>query len=77
MLPFLLIFKTNNMTQKKSKTIYLKLSNDEVETVIIALMESKLPKSKDDVNISRHGYSWNKENEKVFEKIQKQSWEQQ
>jgi hypothetical protein len=56
------------MTQLKSKTIFLKLSEDEIETVIIALMESKLPKSKDD--------GWNEESQKVFQKIQKQSWEQ-
>ena len=64
------------MIHLKSKTIFLKLSSDEVETVTDALMESKLPKSKDDDNISRYGYSWNEETEKVFQKIQKQSWEQ-
>ena len=56
------------MTQLKSKTIFLKLSEDEIETVIIALLDSKLPKSKDD--------GWNEESQKVFQKIQKQSWEQ-
>jgi len=57
------------MKQLKSKTIFLKLSEDEIETLIIAIYQSQLPKSKDTDG-------WNEESLKVEEKIQQARWEQ-
>jgi len=57
------------MKQLKSKTIFLKLSEDEIETLIIAIYQSQLPKLKDTDG-------WNEESLKVEEKIQQARWEQ-
>ena len=54
------------MTQ--SKTIYLKLSDDEVETLIIAMYQSKLPVSKDN--------GWNEETRKLEQKLEQARFEQ-
>ena len=56
------------MKNSKNKKIWLYLTEDEVETVWIALLESKLPKSKDN--------GWNEENEKVQKKIAQMRLEQ-
>ena len=54
------------MTQ--SKTIHLKLSDDEVETLIDALYQSKLPVSKDN--------GWNEETRKLEQKLEQARFEQ-
>lgn len=54
--------------KQENKKFWLYLTEDEVETVIIALLDSKLPKSKDN--------GWNEESEKVQEKISQMRWEQ-
>jgi len=48
--------------KQENKKFWLYLTEDEIETVIIALLDSKLPKSKDN--------GWNEESRKVEKKIQ-------
>ena len=55
--------------KQENEILYrLYLTCDEIETLLTALQESKLPKSKDD--------GWNEENEKVLQKVAKMRWEQ-
>ena len=54
--------------KQENKKLCLYLTEDEIETVIIALLDSKLPKSKDN--------GWNEESRKVEEKIQQARFRQ-
>ena len=57
------------MKNSENEILYrLYLTCDEIETLLTALQESKLPKYKDD--------GWNEENEKVLQKVAKMRWEQ-
>jgi|TARA_R100000482_G_scaffold124732_2_gene78724 hypothetical protein len=54
--------------KQENKKFWLYLTEDEVETVIIALQESKLPITRDN--------GWNEESRKVEEKIQQAKFRQ-
>lgn len=54
--------------KQENKKFWLYLTGDEVETVIIALQESKLPITRDN--------GWNEESRKVEEKIQQARFRQ-
>lgn len=55
------------MTQ--SKTIYLKLSEDEIEHLVCAIHQAELPKSK-------NTDGWNEESQKILDKLLQAKWEQ-